>query len=270
MKSVIANSACDVESMDTATYEIQYGKNRICFNLTRSERRTLEISVWPDGRVVVKAPADKSIDAILRRVRKRAHWILKQQAYFEQFESPQPPREYVSGESFRYLGKQYRLKIIDIQKDGTENDQRRIESENNHLHREQVKLVGGYLRVFTQRKEDRSHIKQLVDRWYRRHAERKFAERLGVCQEIMRRHGVGEVTFEIRKMKNRWGSCTPKGRILLNPHLVEFPTYCIDYVILHELCHLLHPHHSKEFYRLLKSVLPEWETIRKNLNARPL
>ncbi|RME01367.1 MAG: M48 family peptidase [Calditrichaeota bacterium] len=247
-------------------HEIRYGKNCIHFELLISKRKTLEISVWPDGQVIVKAPADKSIDAIVQRVRKRAPWILKQQAYFKQFESPHPPREYVSGESFRYLGKQYRLKVIDIRKDVDENDQSRIKSNSKHRDKERVKLMGGYLRVFTQRNEDPEYVKQLVDRWYRQHAERKFVERMRVCQEIMRKHGVGEVALEIRMMKNRWGSCTPKGKILLNPRLIEFPTYCIDYVILHELCHILYPHHGKAFYRLLNTVLPEWENIRMRLN----
>ena len=232
--------------------EIRYGEQSIPFDLTFAERRTLEISVWPDGRVVVKAPHGKAPDLVATRVQKRARWILRQQAYFRQLDEAQPEKEYVSGESFRYLGKQYRLKVFEMEKSTPS--------------AESAKLVGGYLQVRTSDKDDRSRVKGLVDKWYRQHAQRKFAERLRLCSDIMRKHGVENPALEIRRMQKRWGSCTPRGTILLNPRLVEFPVYCIDYVILHEMCHLLHPDHSKAFYRLLESVLPEWQAIRERLN----
>lgn len=241
-------------------HEIRYGAKAIQFDLIFSVRRTLEISVLPDRHVIVKAPDTKTVDEVKQRVQRRARWILKQQAYFTQYEYSETPKEYVSGESFRYMGKQYRLKVISI------------EPHNNNskspLSKEGVKLSGGYLRVYTNHKGERARVKSLVDQWYRRHAKRKFEERLTVCSEVMRKYGVVTPVMEIRKMKNRWGSCTPSRRILLNPKLIEFPTYCIDYVILHELCHLLYPYHSKEFYRLLHAILPEWVLIKRKLNSK--
>jgi predicted metal-dependent hydrolase len=243
----------------SSMHEITYGNRIISFDLIFSERKTLEISVLPDCRVVVKAPVGKEVEQVKQRVQKRARWIVKQQDYFRQFGQAQPPKEYVSGESFRYLGKQYRLKVIAMASGKSRS--------GGHAGKESVKLTGGYFRVCTNHKGERLHVKRLLDKWYREHAKKKFRERVAVCFEAMRKYGIAFPAMEIRSMKNRWGSCTPSGRILLNPKLIAFPTYCIDYVILHELCHLLHPYHSKEFYRLLQAVLPEWEIIKSRLNT---
>jgi predicted metal-dependent hydrolase len=236
-------------------YQIQYGNKIIKFDISFAERKTLEIAVLPDQSVFVKAPAGKRLEEVLRRVQKRARWIVKQQSYFASVTHSFPPKEYVSGETFRYLGKQYRLKVMPL---------------NSHFDeetptRECVKMIGRYIRVYTNRKDDSSHVKNLLDRWYRAHAERKFEERIDLCSQVMQKYGIKRPQVKIRVMKNRWGSFTPSGKVLLNLRLIEWPTYCIDYVILHELCHLKFPNHGKEFYRLLKTVLPEWEEIKKRL-----
>jgi predicted metal-dependent hydrolase len=82
----------------------------------------------------------------------------------------------------------------------------------------------------------------------------------------MRRYGVGEPEMRVRTMKRRWGSCTPSRRILLNRWLVLAPTYCVDYVVIHELCHVVHPHHGRDFYRLLDRVLPDWRRRKERLS----
>lgn len=237
--------------------EIQFGNRTIRFDLVYSSRKTLEISVLPDRRVIVKAPAGKSEAQVLQRVRQRARWIVRQQAYFLQFDDPQPAKKYISGESFRYLGRQYRLKVISP----TPDDDAAAPPPCNEC----VRLVGGYLRVYSRHKDDGDRVRRLVTRWYREHARRKFAERLHHCAKIVARFGIHPSHVTLRAMKNRWGSCTASGTILLNPRLIEFPTYCIDYVILHELIHLKHRHHGKEFYQLLDTVLPEWPVIKRRL-----
>lgn len=235
--------------------EIQYGSKTIHFELTFAERKTLEIAVLPDQSVFVKAPNGKPLDEVLQRVQKRARWILKQQAYFASFPQTTAEKEYVSGETFRYLGKQYLLKVIPLNSD----------SENRLPGKECVKMVGRYIRVYTWEKDNPSRVKRLLDAWYRDHAEKKFQERIEVCTQVVEKYGIKRLAVEIRAMKNRWGSFTPSGKVLLNPRLIECPTYCIDYVILHEFCHLKYPNHSKEFYRLLQTVLPEWQEIKKRL-----
>ncbi len=234
-------------------YEIQYGSKKITFELVFAERKTLEISVLPDQSVFVKAPRGKPLEEVLSRVQKRARWILKQKLYFSSFQSAAPQKEYVSGETFHYLGRQYRLKVIQLNPNG--------EAACN----EDVKLQGKYFNIYTVSKHDRRKVKNLLDGWYRKHADQKLNQRLDICTRIMQKYGIERPLMEIRIMKNRWGSFTPSGKILLNPKLIEWPTYCIDYVILHELCHLKHPNHSKDFYRLLSAVLPEWREIKSRL-----
>ena len=237
--------------------EIRYGNQTLQFEVRFTERKTLEISVLPDQSVQVKAPRGKSLVEVTQRVKRRAGWIVKQQAYFAQYSQAAPAKAYVSGETFRYLGRQYRLKVIDLSETAA--------SPEGAQTQETVKLSGRYFQVYTRQKDNPDHTRQLLEKWYRAHATAKFTERLEQCARVMQKYGIERPPLEIRAMKNRWGSCTPSGKILLNPRLIETPTYCIDYVILHELCHLKHPHHGKAFYELLSLVLPEWERVKGRL-----
>ena len=209
----------------------------------------------PDQSVHVSAPLEASEEDILRRVGRRARWILKQQRFFSEHHPAARSKEYVSGETLHYLGRQYRLKVIDLQDIAL----------SPAYSDESVRLARPYLRVYTRRPGDPLHIRRRVEQWYREKAERKFVERLRICSDRMGKYGVVEPPVQLRKMEKRWGSCAPSGRILLNPRLVETPTYCIDYVTFHELCHLKHPHHGAAFYQLLTAALPEWREIKRRL-----
>jgi hypothetical protein len=230
---------------------LSYGDATIAYTTRRSDRSTYAIRVEPDQSVEVRAPDTASDQDIEAKVRKRARWILKQQTYFAGFVRERVPREYVSGETHRYLGRQYRLKVIQI--DASEP--------------ERVKLVGPYFRIYTHHKGDAEHVRGQLDAWYRAHAKAKFAERLDAAYDVMRKYGVSKPPMQVRRMRKRWGSCTPQGRIILNLDLIRAPRLCVDYVILHELCHLKHPHHGKAFYRLLDRVMPDWREIKARLRT---
>jgi hypothetical protein len=234
-----------VEHSDT----IEYGDATIRYRTTFSDRSTLAIRVEPDQSVEVRAPQGANDSAVREKVRKRARWILDQQSYFASFVREQVPREYVSGETHRYLGRQYRLKVIQIERGDPE----------------RVKLIGPYFRIYTRRKGDPEHVKAQLDAWYRSHAKAKFAERLDALGRVMRKYGVDKPPLQVRRMSKRWGSCTPQGRIILNLDLIRAPRLCIDYVIVHELCHLRHPNHGAAFYRLLGRVMPDWEEVKARL-----
>ena len=235
--------------MTSSTQTVQYGEATLQYTTTRTDRTTLAIRVEPDQSIEVRAPRKASEEAVREKVRKRARWILKQQAYFADFVVERPRREYVSGETHRYMGRQYRLKVIQVAEDEPE----------------RVKLVGPYFRIYTRRKGDRDHVKAQLDAWYRSHAKVKFKERLDVACDVMRKYSIEKPPMQVRRMKKRWGSCTPQGKILLNLDLIRAPRLCIDYVIVHELCHLKHPHHGKPFYRLLSRVVPDWRDIKAQL-----
>jgi hypothetical protein len=234
--------------MKAASHSIPYGSQQIEFELSYVPRKTLGITVHPDLRVEVRAPEDATYEKIREKVEKRARWITKQQRYFENFLPRTPPREYVSGETHLYLGKQYRLRVLE----GEE---------------ENVKLYGGRLYVHTHDPQDRDRVRGLLSAWYKAHAEKRFRKGLQEGLEAFQRYELEEPTLEIRRMPKRWGSCSKQGRILLNPELIKAPSPCIDYVILHELCHLVHPRHDKGFYRLLSKVMPEWRRWKERLEG---
>jgi len=231
-----------------ATHSVQYGDTTIHYNLTYAQRKTLAITVHPDLRITVKAPEGTDLADIEAKVRKRAAWILQQQRDLERYLPHLPPRQYVSGETHRYLGRQYRLKVIE---DGAES----------------VKHGRSYIYVHVQDRVDTERIKGLLDDWYRAHAKQVFAERLAACYPKVEHLSIAYPDLAIRIMKSRWGSSSPSGKIALNIKLIQVPKAYIDYVIFHELCHLKEPNHSQRYYELLDRVLPDWRDRREKLNA---
>jgi len=229
---------------------VVFGGETIPFELKRGRGSRLRIAVHPDLRVVVHAPAHATTAAIESRVRRRGAWILKHLARFKDL-PPRSQKHYVSGESVLYLGRQYRLKVV--------------ESSSRS-----VKLRGRFLWVTAADKADTNGVKRAVRGWYRVHARRVFERRLEVCHAAASRHGIARPEVRIRWMKTRWGSTPGSSNILLNTQLVKTPTYCIDYVIMHELCHLNHPHHGKEFYELLSRCMPDWRARKERLELAEL
>ena len=229
------------------SHTVTFGKKTIQFEVKYSNRRTLAIQVNPDLTVVVVAPYGTEVEPIKARVSKRAAWILKQQDFFEAFLPQTPPRRYVSGEACYYLGKQYRLKVVQMEET------------------ESVKLQGPYIFVRVRDKANARRIETLLTDWYRSHARTRFHTSLLKCWEVLRKYEVPLPQMRLRKMHKRWGSCSPQGVVYLNPELVKVPSHCIDYVILHELCHLKHPDHSPRFFHLLGLVLPDWKQRKARL-----
>jgi predicted metal-dependent hydrolase len=232
--------------MEQSQHQVQYGTTIIKFNLSFSQRKTLGITVNPDCRIDVVAPFDAKEHVILKKVEKKAKWIQKQIRSFNVNRKPFHPKyEYVSGESFIYLGRQYRLKVTKAERG--------------------IKLTGKFLVVSVPNKKDKTTIKELVDKWYTTHAKTKLTERFQRHKKIIGKESIRFNDVLIVKMAKRWGSCTEKGNIILNPALVSAPVDCIDYVIIHEICHLKFLNHSKKFYSLLLKYLPDWERRKRKL-----
>ncbi|SDY75037.1 M48 family metallopeptidase [Nitrosomonas sp. Nm33] len=231
------------------TLSFNYGDEQIFFErLPRSEGiNRILIKVRPDCRVEVVAPAQSDDAEVLAAVKKRGRWIYQQLRDFRAQLAHVTPRKYVSGESHYYLGKQYLLKVM-ATPDAVQG----------------VKLLRGKLEVTVSPKSTEK-VRQLLTDWYKVHAKEVFAKRLdvmlGQALWVSQRPPLRMLT-----MQTQWGSCSPKGRLTLNPHLVKAPRECIDYVILHELCHIAEHNHSERFYRLMKQVMPEWERIKKRLD----
>jgi len=228
-------------------HTISYGRNKIKFSLEQSERKTLKISVSPDLSVVVAAPQQVPLKTILDRVQKRAGWIINKIEYFKDFQPLRPPKQYVSGETHRYLGRQYRLKVI----------------ENGKY---EVKMKGGYLFLYAKSKNNTTRNKALLYEWYRARAIDRFEVVVRFVLKRLQKYGVNSPTLKIKAMKARWGSCSAKREtVTLNTELIKAPSHCIEYVIMHELCHMKYPNHNRHFYDFLALVMPDWIERKKRL-----
>ena len=227
--------------MTGAASHIQFGDQRIDFTIRRRDRKTLEIAVEPDMRVVVTAPRDVTLDAIRAKVRKRAGWVLRQRRYFLQFVPRTPERRFVSGETHLYLGRQYRLKVSKGEGTG-------------------VRMVRGFILVESDRPQDTELTRRLVTAWYHFRAQVKVRERVQECAKRFpdpaRFRPAGLI---IRDLRTRWASMSPASRLMVNRRLIQAPVDAIDYVLTHELCHIQEPHHGAAFFELLERVMPDWE-----------
>lgn len=230
--------------MDQITRDhIQYGATIIDYDIEFAQRKTLSICVNPDSSVCLKAPIDATLEQIQQKVHKRASWILKQKRFFESFGTSTTKRQYISGESHLYLGRQYMLRVK--------------ESNVNAVH-----YQNNIIEIECRHKKDAGILLQT---WYRQRANVKFQEYAQPIIEQFSIYGVKPQSLSIKKMDKRWGYCTIDGHITLNPRLICAPRCCIEYVITHELCHLIHRNHNKEFYALLTKEMPHWEKWKNKL-----
>ena len=228
-------------------YRVSYGTSEIEFSLDRRDRKTMAIHVYPDEHVEVVAPIEASEEKILQKVRKRSKWIYSKQLEFRRIQPRSPKPTYRSGETFRYLGKQYRLKIV--------------------VGEPAVMLKNGRFLLSSPEGYSSEKKEALFLDWYRQKGRIAFGERLQECLKFTAVIGVDESPdWTIKVMPKRWGSCTKEGKLYLNPELIAAPKPCIDYVILHELCHLREHNHGPRFYSLLQKVYPDWKKWRDYLN----
>jgi len=213
--------------------------------LRRTSRRTLAISVHPDGSLELVAPEDATEEHISAKVAKRRKWILTQRQNFKVMNSVRSAPRYVTGATHRYLGRQYRLKVFTGEMPG-------------------VLLKGAYFMV-TAQGGDPLEVRKLLEKWFRSRAGDQFAKRVDEWAPWCEKRGLPRPGMKLLKMSKRWGSAGPDGRIFLNPELVHMPSRCIDYVVIHEICHLRHPNHGPQFHRLLTSLMPDWRSVKERL-----
>ena len=204
--------------------------------IIKKEVKNITLKVRPNGEAILTAPKTASDEHIKFIIKKRAKWIAQKRAFFASFRTPE--KEYVSGEDFKYLGRSYRLKVVQSKE-------------------ERVKLQRGYLELFVKDKSDLVRKENLVYEWYHEKATLYF---FNILQEFNKIVKQDIKSVKIRQMKTRWGSCNPyKSYINLNIELIKKPRVCIEYVVFHELAHLLYPNHSKKFYNYLTLYMPDWQ-----------
>lgn len=216
---------------------------QISCEIVRSQRRTVAICVHPDKSVELKVPLFYNVDEVEPFLVKHHIWI------FNRLDAPEKksrePKKYVDGELHYFLGKQYPMKII-------------VFPENTVVFQDDTIMVYA--------KNDLPDlIEVLLEKWYFTQARAVFQKISIPLTKQMAKYNVAPKSFTIKKMKTRWGSCSSKGSINLNLDLIKLPEGCIKAVILHELCHLVHMNHSKEFYALMTAEMPDWKIWDKQL-----
>ena len=228
---------------------VQFGATDISYSVKYSAKREQAgISVSPDKSVEIRVPEDTSQEKIQEIAGKKAAWIYEQIQWFDHLSLIDMTKEYVSGETFPYLGRQYRLKVAC---DGTEPG---------------VKLNGGFFEVIIPKGIDGIDKKEFVRKalleWYLSHAEDKIRP---ILVKNAKRLGIETPPLNIKYQLKRWGSCTKDGMININVRIAMAPMSQVEYVVVHELCHLIHREHSAEFWALVRHMLPEYEIRKERL-----
>lgn len=228
-------------------HELSSGEETLRYELRwTARRRTVGIFVEPDRRVVVLAPRRADPQRVTRIVVSRLPWIRRQRRKLEALPPPPMPRQWVAGETHRYLGRQYRLKLV-------------REAERS------VRLAGGHFVVTLPTPTDRNAVRRLMETWYREHAKALLAARVERALAATTWLEVERPPITIRALRQRWGSTTKAGRVMFNTDLVKLPLPCIDYVVAHELVHVKISDHSPAFWRMLGRVMPDWRRWREKL-----
>lgn len=211
----------------------------------RTDRKRSASIYLEDKIVKVRVPKSLSKRRIRELITKRIPWIKTQLK--EVLELPIKPKEYVSGETFPYLGRNYRLKVTQ----GNETS---------------IKLKGCYLSATilkTDKNADET-IRSMLVSWYRQHAETRLGEKTDRLAKIV---GVQPNSIKVRNYKSRWGSCFITGDISYNWRVILAPHRIVDYVVVHELCHLLEHNHSSRYWKHVERYVPDWKDCRNWLRT---
>lgn len=229
--------------------EAVWGKRRMPFRLRHAEVKRLRIAVDPEGLVMVTAPLHASEEAVIARVSRRGDWIQRQQERFALWRPRTPARQYLSGETHLFLGDQLRLQVQLGQDQG-------VERRGNRL------VIG------LKQASGREPVRVLVQAWYATQARQILRDRWHAQRGIWARHGIEASRVIVRPLKNRWGSMTAAGSLLLNSDLVRASPQLIDYVIAHEMAHLKYPDHGPQWRSILRQVMPDWEQRKQRLESQ--
>ena len=224
-------------------YNVKYGTKDIEFNVEFKNRKTMSISVEQPKNITVVAPVATSEEEIKEAVKLKGSWIVQKLFEFRNIESKRVNREFVNGESFMYLGRNYSLQIhID----------RTLQNNSS------VKLFRGKFHFNVKEKDDEL-IKTAMEAWYREKTEEQVKKRVKYYQKYFNKQ---PTAIKVKEQKKRWASCTLNNELLFNWRCVMAKSIALDYIIVHEMCHMYYMNHSQEFWNLVASIMADYE-IRK-------
>ena len=215
------------------------------YQLIRQDRKTLSFTVTPNLKIILKCPSNASEEKIETFLKRKWFWLEKQLSFFKKYQRNIYEKEYISGEGYLYLGRQYKLVVKRGKCD-------------------LVSLTKGKLTVFTTKSvSNGQYNKKLINAWFLEKTKEIFQERFSAMLSKFDYEKIP--VLSIREMKKRWGSFFSKDKIFLNPKLISTPKECIDYVIVHELCHFKYKNHNRKFFELFNKKFPKWEKTKEKL-----
>ncbi|HVP94543.1 MAG TPA: SprT family zinc-dependent metalloprotease [Methanoregulaceae archaeon] len=254
---------------------VRFGDSKISYGITYSrKRKTLAIVLHRPGYIEVKAPAGFSLSSVRKVVLRKSPWILKKLAGFADSTPRAVTRVYSSGELFHYLGNEISLNIIHDGDGGPETGPfngntgggpgRRVPGATDPP----VTLCGTTLAVFVpgtvSRQTTRDYVKKHVVAWYRTHSALYIGDRIRYFSSLL---GIPSPEFRVRNIRKRWGSCSHDNHLSFNIRLIMAPENQIDYVVLHEMCHISHKDHQPQFWSEVGRHMPDYKQ-RKDLLKR--
>ncbi len=234
---------------ETTIRTVSFGTRKLTYALEQKQVKNLNLRIRKDGSVHVSAspavPADE-VDAFVIR---KGDYIIHAIEQFRLMQQYQPePKRYVSGETFYLQGRGVRLQVIQDKKDSLTSD-------------------GVYIFLRVKDSDEFDKKRRMVTKYLDQQCREIFEQELNELYPVFKKYDVEKPQLRIRNMDTRWGSClAKKGIITLNKRLLEAPRNCIQYVVMHELCHLVHPNHSKHFYQFLTMMMPDWKQRKEALD----
>ena len=227
------------------------GGREISYELERKRVKNINLRIRRDCSIYVSANKRIDISIIDEFMQKKADYILLALKKFSEISKYAAPKHnYLTGESFRYLGKDLRLAVA--------------------IGRNSVISDGLYLRLNTYNLNDADYKEKLINKWYDMRCKEVFKEIIAIIFPVFQKYGITMPKLILRNMSSRWGSCQPKkGIITLNKRLIETPRKTIEYVVMHEFVHFLHPNHSAKFYATMSTLMPDWKARKHILENTP-
>ena len=221
---------------------IEVDNKVIDFVLEYRKRKTMSIRIDHTGRVLVAAPRGLAQDKIIELLKSKSKWILNKLKEVEEIGYEEVQKEFVDGEFFMYLGENYPLhiEIYDC------------------IKKPEISMVQNRIYIRTP-KNDSELLKKAMEKWYREKCFMTIRQRVDYYKEFV---GKEPNNIKVKEQKKRWGSCTSRGDILFNWRCIMAPMEVVDYIVVHEMCHLIHMNHSKMFWQLVESVIPDYKEKR--------
>lgn len=225
--------------------EFQYGNKTISFNVEYRNRKTMKIAIVPPKNINVVAPNFATEEEVLKAVKSKAKWITKKLFELKDIEHTKREKEYVNGESLMYLGKNYSLKIV----------------KNNEVLAPQLKLYRGKFYMETNTLE-KDVLKKSMELWYREKTLEKVLEKIKYYEPYFRSN-IKVNNVRVKEQKKRWASCTSNRDLLFNWRCSMAPSDVLDYIVVHEMCHMIHMNHSRQFWNEVENIMPAYKDRRE-------